>query len=353
MMIDRPDNQPRRRGIVDDGLMPINLLFGLPDDRRAPIIVSDDGKSISYDLLGTVGMLPYLSPARFSLFVTYVEPGRAWLTKLAPGPLLNHVAEPDRCSEALELIRQIVAKSGRPCFNHPKAIARTTRDEVSRTLSGIEGLRVPRTIRVRGRTPADVRKAMEHAGLAFPVLVRIAGYHLGANLIRVDGPDQMDSVRSLDGDGLSSFYVTEFCDFASADGLYRKYRVAVVGNDIFLRHLYIGPTWLVHRARSVGGTEEEEAAFLESFDAEWLPLLKPMFQEVSRRLDLDFFGVDCNIGASGEVLLFEANACMKILGYTGPKPNIWEASIARITAAAEDRLANPAAWCDSAGCGTA
>jgi hypothetical protein len=219
---------------------------------------------------------------------------------------------------------------------------------VSRRLAGIDGLMVPKTIRIRGRTGAEVRAAIDHAGLRFPVLVRIAGFHLGMSLIKVDAPDQLDSVcDDLGPDERSSLYLTEFRDFASADGLYRKYRVAVVGDEIFLRHLYIGASWLIHRARTIAGTEPEERVFLDSFDPEWVPRLRPMFQEIGRRLQLDFFGVDCNIDSAGNVLLFEANACMKILGYTGPKPNIWEAPIARITAAVEDRLSRPETWCCS------
>lgn len=177
------------------------------------------------------------------------------------------------------------------------------------------------------------------------MLMRVAGFHLGMSLTKVDTPDQVEAVcGGLDRDDSSSLYITEFCDFASGDGLYRKYRIAVVGGEIFLRHLYIGASWLIHRARTIPGTEPEERAFLNSFDAEWVPRLQPMFQEIGHRLDLDFFGVDCNIDASGNVLLFEANACMKILGYTGPKPNIWEAPIARITAAVEERLSRPETW---------
>lgn len=324
---------------------PINVLFGLPNDRKAPIIVNEDGRSIAFDLLGTVGMLPYLSQTRFSLAVHYLEPGGVEPTELAPGPLLNHVAEPDSCSETLRMVERIVAKSGRPCFNHPNAIGRTTRDEVSRVLSGIEGLKVPTTIRVREPTGAELRNAIDRAGLAFPVLVRVAGLHLGMSLTKVDTPDQIEAVcGGLATDDRSSLYVTEFCAFASTDGLYRKFRIAVVGGEIFLRHLYIGASWLIHRARTIPGTEPEERAFLDSFDTHWVPRLKPMFQEIGRRLGLDFFGVDCSIAPSGRVLLFEANACMKILGYTGPKPNIWEAPIARITAAAEERLARPETW---------
>ena len=325
---------------------PINVLFGLPDDRKAPIIVNDEGRSIAYDLLGTVGLLPYLSQTRFRLAVHYLEPGGVEPAELGPGPLLNHVAEPDSCAATLDLVRRIVAKTGRSCFNHPNAIGRTTRDEVSRVLAGIEGLRVPKTIRVRERNAGELRSAIERARLGFPVLVRVAGFHLGMSLVKVDTPDQIEAIcGGLERDERSSLYVTEFCDFASADGLYRKYRIAVVGGQIFLRHLYIGASWLIHRARTVPGTEPEERAFLDSFDAECVPRLTPMFQEVGRRLGLDFFGVDCNIDPSGCVLLFEANSCMKILGYTGPKPNIWEDPIARITAAVEERLSRPETWC--------
>jgi hypothetical protein len=325
--------------------IPINVLFGLPNDRKAPIIIDDDGRSIAFDLLGTVGMLTYLSSSRFSLAVHYLEPGGVEPARLAPGPLLNHVAEPDSCSETLGMVARIVAKSGRPCFNHPRAIGRSTRDQVSRVLSGIAGLKVPKTIRTHERSGTGILNVIDHSGLAFPVLVRVAGFHLGMSLAKVDTPDELETVcRGLDRDAGSSLYVTEFCDFAAADGLYRKYRVAVVGSEIFLRHLYIGASWLIHRARTIPGTEPEERVFLESFDPEWVPRLKPMFQEIGRRLELDFFGVDCNIDPSGNVLLFEANACMKILGYTGPKPNIWEAPIARITAAVEERLSQPETW---------
>jgi len=324
--------------------VPINVLFGLPDDEKAWIIVEGDGRPLNYDLPGTLGVLPYLSRERFSAYVIYLEPRRTRPVKLGPGPLLNHVAEPDACSESLKIVEQIVAKADRPCFNHPAAIAGTTRETVSRVLAGISGLKVPRTIRVREHAPEEIRDAVARAGLSYPVLLRIAGTHLGMSLIRVDTPEKLDAVRRLNRDGRSSLYVTEFCEFGSADGLYRKYRIAVVGDEIFLRHLYIADSWLVHRERQIADPEEEGRAFLASFDAVWSARLRPLFQEIARRLGLDFFGVDCNIDSSGQVLLFEANSCMKILGYSGPERGVWEAPIARITGAVERHLATPAAW---------
>ena len=65
---------------------------------------------------------------------------------------------------------------------------------------------------------------------------------------------------------------------------------------------------------------------------------------MSRRLNLDYFGIDCNIDSERNVLLFEANACMKVLKNYRPPPNRFEAPIARIKKAVEDRLASPATW---------
>lgn len=90
--------------------------------------------------------------------------------------------------------------------------------------------------------------------------------------------------------------------------------------------------------------DEEEAALFDSFDSEWAPALKPMFGEMSRRLDLDYFGVDCHIDRDRNVLLFEANACMKVLKNYKALPNRFEAPIAKIKKAPEDRLASPETW---------
>jgi glutathione synthase/RimK-type ligase-like ATP-grasp enzyme len=333
----------RRVAPGQGGRVPLNVLFGLPDDEKAWIIVEEDGQPLNYDLPGTVGMLPYLSRERFSPYVIYLKSGRTQPLRLGPGALLNHIAEPDACALSLELARRIVAKVDRPCFNHPSAVAGTTRDAVARALAGIPGLHVPKTIRLQEREPDALREAVERAVLDYPVLVRIAGTHLGMSMIRIERPENFDAVLRLNRTDRSSLYATEFRDFASPDGKYRKFRIAVVGDEIFLRHVYISDQWLIHRAEH-SASMEEEAALLGCFEHEWCDWLKPLCREVARRLDLDFFGIDCSIDPKGEVLLFEANACMKILGYTGPRPNTWEVPIARIKAAVEARLSAPALW---------
>jgi glutathione synthase/RimK-type ligase-like ATP-grasp enzyme len=333
-----------RAATAGDRVMSLNILFGLPDDQKATIIVEGDGKPLGYDLVGTTGLLPHLPPERFKNFLIYLGPGRTQALRLGPGPLLNHIGDADVCSVALKQAAQITGSVDRPCFNHPHAVARSTRDEVARLFAGIPGLTVPKTMRVRERDPVAVKKILHGAAFNFPVLVRIAGSHLGMNLIRVDTPDGLDAIRGLDRTDQASLYVTEFFNFVSPDKRYRKFRVVVIGDDIFLRHCIIAEHWMIHRNDRASNTEEAESAMFTMFDREWKEHLAPVFREMGARLGLDYFGVDCNIDDAGNVLLFEANPCMNILANTNRSPNIWDRPIAEIKVALERRLAAPTTW---------
>jgi glutathione synthase/RimK-type ligase-like ATP-grasp enzyme len=333
-----------RKTVPAQKAIPLNILFGLPDDQRATIKIADDGRRIDYDLPGTVDIVDHLPPKRFALEWVYLGPGQDPPVKLPPGALLNHIGDADICSQALELARRVVAKSGRPCFNHPDPIARTTRDHVSRVLAGIPGLDVPKTIRTAALTPTDLRATVKQGALQYPILVRVAGFHGGTNMVKIDTPDAAGEIERLDRSSWSDLYATEFRDFVGPDGRYRKFRIAVVGDDIFVRHMVTAENWLIHARRRAANTKEEEFAMFAAFEDEYGGHLRPMFQEIGRRLDLDFFGVDCAIADSGEVILFEANACMTILGQTQKELNIKAVAINRIRDAVSDRLAAPATW---------
>ena len=341
-MSDRPTNDAIAR--ATQKRIPINVLFGVPDERTARIVVVDEGKRLDFVVLGTASIAPYLSK-RFAPQILYLHPGDQIPLRLGPGPLLNHAADADLCKETLRLIERIALKVQRPCFNHPAAIARTTRDEVARVLTGIPGLDVPKTIRSDVLTARELADVVSRAGLAYPVLVRVAGSHGGLDMVRVEGPDALDRMSTLKRDG-RSLYVTEFRDFKSADGFHRKARVVVVEDRIFLRHFVVGNRWLLHTDDRAENTEREERAMFAAFDTEWVPRLQPIFSVIADRLDLDFFGVDCHLGPDGQVLLFEANSCMYILNNMLPSPNMWDAPIERIKTAVEDLLATPSRWRD-------
>jgi glutathione synthase/RimK-type ligase-like ATP-grasp enzyme len=268
--------------------------------------------------------------------------------KLSPGAILNQIADCDLCPGALEMADRLVSQLTVPCFNAPASIARTSRDQVAKLLSGIAGLRVPKTIRIDDATPTHIRDAIAREALEYPVLLRPIGSHGGESLIRIDKPKDLETMPPIGGSDFG-LYATEFHDFVGADGRYRKFRVVVLGEQVFLRHCLIADNWLLHAARRAAGTEDVERGMFALFDREWAAQLHPIFREIGSRLRLDFFGIDCNIDDHGRVVLFEANAAMNILQNTSPSPNMWDAPIARIKSALEDRLASPSTWYGATG----
>jgi glutathione synthase/RimK-type ligase-like ATP-grasp enzyme len=333
--------------------IPLNVLFGVPDDGKGVVRVTPDGRRLAADatlpagksfiLRGSANIAPFLSPERFALNRFYLQSNAGTQIKLGPGSILNHIADPDICSRALAMVGRIADQVLRPCFNHPSAVARTTRDGVASLLHGIERLIVPKTIRVERTSPAHVREAAREADLRYPILVRVVGSHGGEDRVQIERPEAMDEINQLEHKGRSLF-LTEFHDFASPDGLYRKFRVVIVGDDIFVRHCVVASHWSVHGRHRVEGADKEEEEVFEAFDSEWAPSLKPIFAEMTRRLGLDYFGVDCHIDRDRNVLLFEANACMKVLKNYKVSPNRFDAPIAKIKRALEDRLAAPETW---------
>ena len=95
--------------------------------------------------------------------------------------------------------------------------------------------RMPRTLRLRPRRPSDVTDTIAAEGLRYPVILRIAGDHGGRSMVKMDGPDDLDPLFSIPWGG-NTLYVTEFVDYRDDDGLYRKTRLVVVGDEYFVRH---------------------------------------------------------------------------------------------------------------------
>jgi len=294
-------------------------------------------------LRGSANILPHIAADRFLGHRFYLQSGSKARLVIGPGALVNNVADPDICPGALAILARIVRKLSRGCFNHPAAVLATARHKVAQQLSGIPGLVVPRAIVVEAPTPDVVRAAVARHGLAYPILVRVAGTHAGKSLMKVDAALETEKIGRLPLRG-RRLYCTEFRDFSDPDGRYRKFRVSVIGEEIVLRHCIIADHWLLHATKRAAQTGAEEQAMFDAFDGPRAAHLRPLFREIGRRLGLDYLGVDCHIDSNGRVLLFEANACMNILLNTSPSPNIWDAPIGRIKAALNDRLARPSSW---------
>ena len=224
--------------------------------------------------------------------------------------LVNLITEAEQNAKVLENLRKLLRGVPGRVINRPEAVLRTTRDQVARLLTGIPGLIVPRTVRLHGSKTAVAARTLDKAGITPPIILRQAGTHTG----RIVGLyDSVDATIAALGPG--EHVATQFVDFASSDGLYRKFRVYFIGPHIILRHMIISDVWNVHvkdRMRFMAGHPELVAEERALFDSEqpFAPQVHAVLSEVRARMPLDFFGMDFAITQKGEVVLFEANATM-------------------------------------------
>ncbi len=237
-----------------------------------------------------------------------------------PNPLsfdliVNVICDPDSSSKALNKAVQVVeAGKGVPVINHPLKIFNTSRDKIYQLLKDVEGLIVPKVWKFSPKKLKDIYDFVKEKGIKFPFLFRPAGSHTGQGLVKIDTEEQISELERFAFDG-SQYYIIEYHDFKSEDGLYRKYRVYFVDKTPYPRHLIISKNWNIHgqNIKELMHQEKyknEEIQFFNSFNIEKYKPLKNILQKI----DLEYFAVDFGIDKNGKIVIFEVNSCGKLIG---------------------------------------
>jgi len=241
-----------------------------------------------------------------------------------PSLIFNQIADADTHRGALERCAELCAQMPSPVINRPERIMQTTRDRVSVLLQGIPGVIMPRTVRFQPTSPEDVFERAASEKIDFPFIVRVAGDHAGKSMVLINGVADHKFLHVFPFDG-RDFYLTEYVDYQDEAGLYHKQRFVVVDGEPVLRHTLFNSDWKIHGSSRAFMHEreswEDSLARMHRIDTELIPEFRSVFREISKRLQLEYFGVDCNIRPNGEVLIFEANANMNVLFNPYPEMN--------------------------------
>ncbi|HEY7688331.1 MAG TPA: hypothetical protein VH835_06545 [Dongiaceae bacterium] len=323
------------------------MLYGIADGNTVQFGVNASGNWRPM-FRGTAAFKTHLAPeVRARLVQAYVsasQPERV-PRQMTGVPAINYVGDADLCSRALARIAQLVDMLGSPCFNHPEAVARTTRDALPRALRDVPGLLLPRVERIHAGSARDLAQRIEALGLRYPLLLRVPGTQTGQTVHKVDAPEALDAATYSMPIGKQGVYATEFIDFRDDDGLYRKMRLVVVGGEVFIRHWIVAPGWSIHSADRSGTESAEERRVLDGFPASLPVDLRHAALAIADALGLDYFGIDCSLRADGRLLIFEANPAMNILDphWKGPNGH-WEKRLADMRAALSRLLLDPARW---------
>jgi glutathione synthase/RimK-type ligase-like ATP-grasp enzyme len=271
------------------------------------------------------GNIPTASFLDDSVFLTsvivadYLDPS----LPLPPHQLIfNAIGDADLCQPALEVAARLMTRTGAPVINDPGAVMKTGRVGNARRFGAVPGVVTPRTIMMARSILAGPYGAPSIANhrFRFPLLLRSPGYHTGRNFILVPSAAALSAAAaSLPGDDL---LVIEYLDARGKDGNARKYRVMMIGGRIYPLHLAISGHWKVHYFTSDMADKPdhrlEEAHFLSDMRAALGDRAVAALERIRDLLGLDYAGIDFGLGASGDLLLFEANATMVV---TPPDPD--------------------------------
>lgn len=296
------------------------LFVGGVNDRSMIGLTLNDNGDFLYVVDGNCSLFDRLKLKKGLAFTTMIFGKGVMQRKLGfksfPSLIFNQIADADTHRGALERCIELCDQIDAKVINHPRQVLQTSREQVAQKLQDIPGVIVPRTVRFQPRSPDEVFSRAAEEGLVYPYIIRTAGDHNGQNLVKVDGPEDYPALHALPFDG-RDFYLIQFVDYRNEDGLYHKQRIIVIDGEPFLRHALYEDTWMVHanarRFMAEQQREQDDMALFDRLSDQVLPQLRPAIDEITNRLKLEYYGIDCSLRPDGQMLIFEANANMNVL----------------------------------------
>ena len=281
-----------------------------------------DGPAISVLLLisavgGNIPTASILDDRQFRTTVVVAEYADPTVPLPQHDLVFNSIGDADLCGEGLEAARGVLARTDRPLINDPVAVLKTGRASNADRLRGLPNVIAPHMVTVPRHLLVGPEAAAIVAGngFDFPFLVRPPGFHTGRYFVRVENlPELTQAAASFPGDDVC---LIEALDARDRDGFHRKCRVMIIDRKIYPIHLAISRHWKVHYFKAdmadFPENRSQDAAFLDDMPGFVGARGMAALERINAALDLDYCGIDFAVNASGDILLFEANATMVIV----------------------------------------
>ena len=272
------------------------------------------------DLLSNTPVECLLEHSDVALDMLYISPGSPFPENVPDHDVLFvAISDSDENKPLLHELSHVLRCWSRPILNLPDPIALLPRDSTYALLNDISGVEMPCSVRASRQALAEIaaqRKpfadVLEPGGL--PVIIRPVGSQAGRGLVKIEQATQLqDYLQAMPE---SEFYISAFVDYRSTDGLFRKYRVVLIGGLPYICHLAISSNWLIHylNAGMAESAEKraEEARCFADFDTGFALRHASALQAIYQRMGLDYLGIDCAETPAGELLVFEVDSNMII-----------------------------------------
>lgn len=299
-------------------MMPFTATFfiGVPDNQTAKISGFSNTGGLMYSLDGNAQFHHYLNiPKENKSNILLLAEGNTSFQLGKTNIIVNCITDPDSNAKTLQkmvAIAEHVHKHHPHCalFNDPAKIAATSRDNIYKRYHTLPAIHLPKTIRITPKSTRDVVRLAEENEVGYPFLIRSCGSHQSHDLQLIASPEHHDRLEYYAYNG-SKYYLTEFVDYRSDDGLYRKGRLVFIGEEIFPRHYMTSSGWEVHSNANKPDMAQnilrEEALFVRNFRDMLHPTTLASFQTIYEQSGLDYLGFDFAIRSDGTALIFEIN----------------------------------------------
>ena len=232
--------------------------------------------------------------------------------------LMVAISESDDNLSLLASLELALSDWPKPVINAPRNIPSIGRCTASLLLQNTQGLLMPPTMRISRSELLEIANGnkdlpMQVQNCDFPIILRPAGSHAGRDLERIANFEDIAAYLSrVDG---AEFFLARFIDYSGEDGMFRKYRIALVNGVAFACHMAVSANWMIHYVNA-GMYEDaqkraEEAGFMANFD-DFARRHQSALDAIFTRTKLDYLCLDCSETRDGQLLVFEIDHAMVV-----------------------------------------
>ena len=269
------------------------------------------------DFMANIPIEFMLDGASVALDMLYLD-AETPLPPLPPHDVaLVAVAESGGNQALLRRLATLAPAWPRPLLNAPAHIARLTREGTWALLKSAPGVCMPMNADISrvdlariAQGTLDVRDALD--GARFPIIARPQDSHAGQGLEKLDHAVAVAAYLAARPE--RDFSIAPFIDYRSADGLFRKARIALIGGRAYACHMAVSTHWMIHylnaEMRERAERRAEEARFFATFDGEFARRHARALAAIDERFGLDYIPFDCGETPDGRLLVFEAGSNM-------------------------------------------
>ena len=239
-----------------------------------------------------------------------------------PVPLPDHdvaiviASDSEDCRDALRKIDAAAPRWPRPLLNPPQLVGNLDRDKLHRAARRHRRLEIPATIGGHARAIVATCRARPICSPTSPPILLFPSSSVRAD--RMPATVLRRSTTAPRWRAISTarqeleFFISRFVDYASDDGLFRKYRLVFVDGRPYACHMAIADRWDIWYLNAGMSAECSQASRRRDVHAHLRHRLRAAASDGARprwptRIGLDYFTVDCAETKDGSLLMFEAD----------------------------------------------